>query len=953
MSSRQFTSLHIDLTTPGTQGCDRINEDAVRTRNAQLMSGKRRAYPQPAYNPALAGPGAAPPLAGATINGAGTPPLIQQDQQQQQYAGQQPFQGVQSAAAGITPVAGTPYDLASGMQGLNINQQPQQASLQMPAHQYAQAYPSQYGAGTGMSAPPPVNATPMNELYTVDLLTELPPPIIDLQFPPPPVNLSPTATVTQSPEANASSDYIRSTLNVVPNTSSLLKKSKLPFALSIHPYTSLTDEEAPVPVINDGIITRCRRCRSYLNPFVEIKGDGRWRCNFCALLNDLPSAIRSNHFNRFELNHGVVEFLATNEYMVRAPQSLNYMFIIDVSANSIKNGLLSTTIRTILDSLDRIPNDQGRANVSFIAVDSKLSFFSIPPDDAPNSDIQMMVVSSNDDDKVDDDIIIPAPDNLICNLKACRANIEKLLNNFTSYFVNNMSTEFNLSTALKSGHKLLEKIGGKMVVISSTLPNKGKGKLIIRDEKSVAGTSKESTSLLTANNSFYKSFAIDCNKCQITVDMFLTSSSYQDVATLSNLPKFTAGQTHFYPAWSAMNLEDITKLSNELSNHLSMEVGLEAVMRVRCSDGVKGHAYFGNFFSRSSDLLSFPSFARDQSYIVELSIDADIRRETIYFQTAVLHTSCHGDRRIRVITAALPVSNNLNHVYASADQLAIAAYLTQISVEKALSHSFESARDYINKTILDILTTYKKEIVASNLGSSSPLQISTNLRMLPLLLQSLLKHIGLRDGIVPSDHRANAINKLTTLPIHELIQYIYPSVYSLHDMEDECGLPYEGEDDYDEIIPKLNGEIVIPECINASVSSLQRYGLYLIQSTTELFLYLGGDSVPQLVEDVFGVSSLREVRVGKTELPELDNEFNIRVRNIINKLRVGKGSIRYESLHIVVGPGANEKAGAMGDIDRSLMALRMWCMSVMVEDRTQNVLGYREFLGQLRDKVHA
>ena len=61
--------------------------------------------------------------------------------------------------------------------------------------------------------------------------------------------------------------------------------------------------------------------------------------------------------------------------------------------------------------------------------------------------------------------------------------------------------------------------------------------------------------------------------------------------------------------------------------------------------------------------------------------------------------------------------------------------------------------------------------------------------MLPLLLFSLTKHLALRQERVPSDDRAAALNLLSSLPIPHLIKYIYPTVYSLHNMGDECGLP--------------------------------------------------------------------------------------------------------------------------------------------------------------------
>lgn len=44
-----------------------------------------------------------------------------------------------------------------------------------------------------------------------------------------------------------------------------------------------------MPVINfasTGVI-RCRRCRTYINPYATFTDAGRkWRCNICSLLND-------------------------------------------------------------------------------------------------------------------------------------------------------------------------------------------------------------------------------------------------------------------------------------------------------------------------------------------------------------------------------------------------------------------------------------------------------------------------------------------------------------------------------------------------------------------------------------------------------------------------------------------------------------------------------------------
>jgi protein transport protein SEC24 len=99
---------------------------------------------------------------------------------------------------------------------------------------------------------PPTQAPPlmaqnqnMNQLYPSDLINQ-PFQVSELDLPPPPIHLPPNTSVTPSPYANCPPKYVRSTLNTVPTTHSLLKKSRLPFALVISPYTSLHDNEDPV-----------------------------------------------------------------------------------------------------------------------------------------------------------------------------------------------------------------------------------------------------------------------------------------------------------------------------------------------------------------------------------------------------------------------------------------------------------------------------------------------------------------------------------------------------------------------------------------------------------------------------------------------------------------------------------------------------------------------------------
>ncbi|CCH62187.1 hypothetical protein TBLA_0G02480 [Henningerozyma blattae CBS 6284] len=850
--------------------------------------------------------------------------------------------------------------MLSQQQGLPMGQPGQASPMGMPMQPQQSGMPMHMPMSAAQQHMP--GGKQLNQLYPIDLLTEIPPPIRDLSLPPPPLIIPPEKIVVPSDSANANAEYVRCTLNAVPRTHSLLKKTKLPLALVIRPYQTINDDDSQPPLNEDGLIVRCRRCRSYLNPFVTIIDHGRkWRCNFCRLTNDFPQhfdhAMDGTQLDRFqknELRYGVMEYIAPKEYTVRQPPPSTYCFIIDVSQNAIKNGFVATATRTLLESLDSIPNRDQRTRISILCVDNSIHYFSIPEDsesidlnenengNEENGDsvpkrtplnISMMDVGDLDEP------FLPKPRSMVVNLKDCRKNIEKLLIEIPNIFQNSIMNSFALGPSLKSAFNLIKNIGGKIIVLSSTLPNKGIGKLQRRNESGVANTPKETPQLLSCQDAFYKTFTIECSKAQITVDTFLASEEYMDVATLSNLGRFTGGQTHFYPGFNASSINDVIKFTKEFSKYLSMDMSMETVMRARGSTGIRMNSFYGHFFNRSSDLCAFSTMPRDQSYVFELQLDEKIMTENAHVQIAVLLSLNTGQRRIRVITVALPVTDSVHSVFASADQLAMTDYYAQKAIQKAFDSSLQDARNFINNSVQDILTVYKRDAVVSNTAGGAPLRLCSNLRMFPLLMHSLTKNMAFRNAIVPSDHRAIALNNLESWPLQFFIKNIYPNVYSLHDMPDDIGL-----------VDPTTGEIKLPQPMNATATLFERYGLYLIDNGNELFLWVGGDAVHELIMDVFGNQDIYQIPIGKEELPILENsEFNERLRNIISKVRENNHVITYQSLYIVRGSSINEPISHAQA--RDLSSLRLWVASYLVEDKNMNTEGYREFLSGMKNRI--
>ena len=108
--------------------------------------------------------------------------------------------------------------------------------------------------------------------------------------------------------------------------------------------------------------------------------------------------------------------------------------------------MVATAARTILDSLERIPNEQKRTQVGFITVDSSLHFYNL---NASVSEPQMLVVSELDD------VFLPTPAHLMVNLSDSRELIQSFLEKLPDMFKETANVNNALGTALQAAFKIV------------------------------------------------------------------------------------------------------------------------------------------------------------------------------------------------------------------------------------------------------------------------------------------------------------------------------------------------------------------------------------------------------------------------------------------------------------------------------------------------------------------
>ena len=117
--------------------------------------------------------------------------------------------------------------------------------------------------------------------------------------------------------------FLRPTVSRIVGSQAAANASKIPLGVTVCPMAGdvgTSNEDVDVVDFGSTGIVRCKRCRTYINPFVVwTDGGRRWRCNMCGMLNDVPSSYFSqldskgiaDKLKRPELSKCSVEFVAT------------------------------------------------------------------------------------------------------------------------------------------------------------------------------------------------------------------------------------------------------------------------------------------------------------------------------------------------------------------------------------------------------------------------------------------------------------------------------------------------------------------------------------------------------------------------------------------------------------------------------------------------------------------
>ncbi|XP_034069072.1 LOW QUALITY PROTEIN: protein transport protein Sec24C [Gymnodraco acuticeps] len=687
-------------------------------------------------------------------------------------------------------------------------------------------------------------------------------------------------------QGNASPRFVRCTAYNMPCTADMAKQSQVPLAAVIKPLATLPPDETPPYLVDhgEGGPIRCNRCKAYMCPYMQfIEGGRRFQCGFCSCLTEVPphyfqhldhTGKRVDCYDRPELSLGSYEFMATVDYCKnnKIPQPPAFIFLIDVSYNAVKCGMVNIVcqeLKTLLDYLPREnPEMDSVVRVGFVTYNKVLHFYNVKSSLAQP---QMLVVSDVSD------MFVPLLDGFLVNVNESRQVIESLLDQIPEMFADTRETETVFGPVIQAGLEALKAAdcSGKLFVFHTSLPiAEAPGKLKNREDKKLVGTDKEK-SLFQSQAGFYNTLAKECVAQGCCVDLFLFPNQYVDVATLGVVPVSTGGSIYKYTYFQAQS--DRERFLNDLRRDVQKLVGFDAVMRVRTSTGIRATDFFGSFFMSNTTDVELAGLDCDKAITVEFKHDDKLSEETgALMQCAVLYTSCSGQRRLRVHNMAVNCCSQLADLYRNCETDTIINFFSKYAFRGLLTNHTKAVRETLINQCAQILACYRKNCASPS--SAGQLILPECMKLLPVYLNCRwLKRDVLQPGAdISLDRQGLPLRQLiAAMDVSESHVFFYPRLLPLAKLETGS----------------------LPMAVRDSEERLSKGGVYLLETGLHLFLWVGASVQQELLLNIFGTTNFSQIEPSLTSLPELDNPFSQRLREIIESFRAERS--RYMKLMVV------------------------------------------------------
>ena len=732
---------------------------------------------------------------------------------------------------------------------------------------------------------------------------------------------------------NCSSEYISTSTNIFPSNIETLNKLSLPISISLCPMKN-TGMEIPFINYDNKNIPRCpnRNCRAYLNPFVKfIDGGEKWICNICGQINNTEdyyfcdvdkNGKRTDINEKPELCCGSYEFFANKSYWKKGknPTEAMFFFIFETSNGAIDNGFFNACVESVKDVVSNESFYNGNnIKISIITYNLGVDFYSY---NEKYSQPQMLTVN-------DEEMFLPtSKDNLIFSVQKDKDKILQILDliqntfnkNNQNIINNNCKDSIHIFSSIVGAYLIGKNLGGQIILFSSsnilnTLPNMNGGY-----DKNMT---KEQLAYSALDKKKLRNIGINLTNENIGCNIFASADSQINTFTLNQICEYTNGHLYFFKKFN-MDLH-YKNIFNQIRRVLTRPIAWEGVNRTRFSLGYRISSYSTPILITNGDLFVFPTTDSDQNYLFSVSPppsktedgegsekkndfnqDFSKKENYVYIQSALLYSYGDGTRRIRVHNLCLPITTNIKYIYNEVNSEILATHYLKDTIDKLYKTK------NISNAIISTDTQFKHfidKVMSSQYKMNK--ELLPNLEYLPLYMIGMFKHRIFCKEEIEKNYDIDISNflriSLQKLSSQEILSFIVPSIYSLHELENDKNIgTYNSE----------TGEFNMPNMVSSNKSSMEDNGLYLIDNGYLLIIYVKHGVSAYIIKNLLGVDDLRSLNfvINEDNIfgEKNSNEFNGRIKNILDYIRGGKSL--FQNLIVVF-----EGAGGERIINESLI----------------------------------
>lgn len=196
-----------------------------------------------------------------------------------------------------------------------------------------------------------------------------------------------------------------------------------------------------------------------------------------------------------------------------------------------------------------------------------------------------------------------------------------------------------------------------------------------------------------------------------------------------------------------------------MAHAVQRDTGYQALMKVRCSNGLQVSSYHGNFVQHALGAdLEIAGVDADKAIGVIFSYDGKLDPKLdAHFQAALLYTSADGQRRVRCINVVAAVNEGGMETMKYVDQDAVVSVIAKegkfticttfdgcqytdphvTAASKTLDKNLKDIRANISEKTVDIFSGYRK--IFSGSHPPGQLVLPENLKEFSMYMLSLIK----------------------------------------------------------------------------------------------------------------------------------------------------------------------------------------------------------------------